>query len=83
MYERKNTHRDDIIRRFDPTKEIKVDLGALEFQILLDVLEFGAPLYEGIAAAKAERTAVNPNLNGRKLGRKRPLEEKLRFTDPW
>ena len=73
----------NLTRRFDPQTEVPVDLAQLELQILPALLDYGAPLYEDIAKAKLLRKAsVDISLQNGK-GRKRPLEDRLRHTDPW
>ena len=72
----------DIVRRFDPATEVKVRLEKLSFEILNQLLDFGGPLYEGIGQAKSARLAGLESTT-RPAGRKRPLEDRLRHTDPW
>ena len=71
----------DIVRRFDQAAEVKVRLDELHLEILNELLEFGGPLYEDIGQAK--KVALAGRSTSRHTGRKRPLEDRLRHTDPW
>ena len=71
----------NLVRRFDPATEVKVEMDKLNFEILQSLLDFGEPMYENIGKEKQARKEAGAPVQAK--GRKRPLEEKLRHTDPW
>ena len=66
---------------FDESRRVHVDPAAVDWHVLPEALRWGEELKADI---EAKRVADGPGgARGRRFGRKRPRQERLRVRDPW
>ena len=68
---------------FDATRRIQVDIKALPWIVLTEMLEAGHGMVKELEQLRAERKAERAAGRERKKARKKLAAEGLKATDPW